>query len=559
MPPALPDRYHLEVRQGRDGDIEEWLATDIALDRPVLVRILDADSTELRQNAFLAAARGAASVTHNHLTAIYSVGTLEGAAYCVSEWAGGMTLSDRIRANEPIPPEEFVPNAAGLSEALSALHAVGHMHGAIDGDAIFFSASHPAKIARFGREITSEEPTPAGDVAALANALEGALTHGQPGTVAPSQVVDRLPSAVDGALHEARTGSFDAGALASALHTVPSAPLVRQKSEWSWKWLGPVVALGIVALALVGFGASLIGGATTDPLALPTTTVATGIVSIDPTTTTVDTAEPAEDGVILLRNAVAYDPFGTGGEHDELAAASIDGDFTTAWKTESYLDPLPLQKAGVGLIVSVEGTVSNLSATGIRDGTVWTLYWSESVPADFAQWQLIAEGTVRDSAITQDFANKKRWLLVDLVRRPSCLKRRNLQLDDCRSTIRAMTASRANEDRALVSAFLAGNESAFNEIMVAHEDRVFSLCLRIMRTREAALDAVQETFITVFRKAHLYNGESAFSTWLYRVATNTCYDQLRKQKRRRTEAMPEGREAVDPTARRRLLGDRAST
>lgn len=111
-----------------------------------------------------------------------------------------------------------------------------------------------------------------------------------------------------------------------------------------------------------------------------------------------------------------------------------------------------------------------------------------------------------------------------------------------------MTASRANEDRALVSAFLAGNESAFNEIMVAHEDRVFSLCLRIMRTREAALDAVQETFITVFRKAHLYNGESAFSTWLYRVATNTCYDQLRKQKRRRTEAMPEGREAVDPTA-----------
>lgn len=111
-----------------------------------------------------------------------------------------------------------------------------------------------------------------------------------------------------------------------------------------------------------------------------------------------------------------------------------------------------------------------------------------------------------------------------------------------------MTASRASEDRALVNAFLAGNESAFNEIMLAHEDRVFSLCLRIMRTRESALDAVQETFITVFRKAHLYNGESAFSTWLYRVATNTCYDQLRKQKRRRTEAIPEGREVVDPTA-----------
>jgi RNA polymerase sigma-70 factor (ECF subfamily) len=108
-----------------------------------------------------------------------------------------------------------------------------------------------------------------------------------------------------------------------------------------------------------------------------------------------------------------------------------------------------------------------------------------------------------------------------------------------------MTASRAQEDRQLVTAFLDGDHAAFDEIMTAHEGRVFSLCLRIMRQREAALDAVQETFITVFRKAHMYNGESAFSTWLYRVATNTCYDQLRKQKRRRTEAVPEGRDPAD--------------
>lgn len=111
-----------------------------------------------------------------------------------------------------------------------------------------------------------------------------------------------------------------------------------------------------------------------------------------------------------------------------------------------------------------------------------------------------------------------------------------------------MTASRAQEDRQLVAAFLGGDQAAFNEIMGAHEDRVFSLCLRIMRQREAALDAVQETFITVFRKAHMYNGESAFSTWLYRVATNTCYDQLRKQKRRRTESIPEGRDPADARA-----------
>lgn len=110
-----------------------------------------------------------------------------------------------------------------------------------------------------------------------------------------------------------------------------------------------------------------------------------------------------------------------------------------------------------------------------------------------------------------------------------------------------MTASRSSEDRVLVERFLSGDRNAFDLLMAAHEDRVFSVCLRIMRDREAALDAAQETFITVFRKADMYNGESAFSTWLYRVAVNTCYDQLRKLKRRRTEPIPEGRDPSDPS------------
>lgn len=81
--------------------------------------------------------------------------------------------------------------------------------------------------------------------------------------------------------------------------------------------------------------------------------------------------------------------------------------------------------------------------------------------------------------------------------------------------------------------------------MAANEDRVFAVCLRIMSNREAALDAVQETFITVFRKAGQFNGQSALSTWIYRIAVNTCYDQLRKQKRRKTEALPEDRDPAD--------------
>ena len=75
---------------------------------------------------------------------------------------------------------------------------------------------------------------------------------------------------------------------------------------------------------------------------------------------------------------------------------------------------------------------------------------------------------------------------------------------------------------------------------------MFGICLRMLRDRDAALDAVQETFITVFRKADRYKGEAAFSTWLYRVAVNTCYDQLRKAKRKTAQPLPDTLDPPDP-------------
>ena len=65
---------------------------------------------------------------------------------------------------------------------------------------------------------------------------------------------------------------------------------------------------------------------------------------------------------------------------------------------------------------------------------------------------------------------------------------------------RRMT-SRAAEDVALINRYLGGDVAVFDELVRAHEDRVFGICLRMMGNREAALDAVQETFLTVFRKA----------------------------------------------------------
>ena len=114
-------------------------------------------------------------------------------------------------------------------------------------------------------------------------------------------------------------------------------------------------------------------------------------------------------------------------------------------------------------------------------------------------------------------------------------------------TVTSVT-DRTADDAALIEQYLAGDIDAFDALMRAHEDRVFSICLRMLRDREGALDATQETFVTVFRKADRFAGRSAFGTWLYRVAVNTCYDVARRTRRQRSDPLPAGFDPADPTA-----------
>jgi RNA polymerase sigma-70 factor (ECF subfamily) len=107
---------------------------------------------------------------------------------------------------------------------------------------------------------------------------------------------------------------------------------------------------------------------------------------------------------------------------------------------------------------------------------------------------------------------------------------------------------RAELDAILIGRYLQGEVAAFDELMRAHEDRVFAVCLRMLRDREAALDATQETFIAVFRKADRFAGRAAFSTWLYRVAVNTCYDQVRRRRRHAAVPLPDSNDPIDVSA-----------
>lgn len=73
--------------------------------------------------------------------------------------------------------------------------------------------------------------------------------------------------------------------------------------------------------------------------------------------------------------------------------------------------------------------------------------------------------------------------------------------------------------------------------MRRHHAAVLSLCLSALGERSAADDAAQETFLKAYRGLGRFAGNSSFSTWLYRIASNHCLDLLRRKARERTESL----------------------
>jgi RNA polymerase sigma factor (sigma-70 family) len=83
----------------------------------------------------------------------------------------------------------------------------------------------------------------------------------------------------------------------------------------------------------------------------------------------------------------------------------------------------------------------------------------------------------------------------------------------------------------LIAAALRGSIDAFNALVQLHQDAVYSLTYRVMGDADSADDATQEAFINAYRHLNTYRGGS-FRSWLFRIATNTSYDELRRRKRR---------------------------
>lgn len=112
-------------------------------------------------------------------------------------------------------------------------------------------------------------------------------------------------------------------------------------------------------------------------------------------------------------------------------------------------------------------------------------------------------------------------------------------------------AAKPLDDTALTLAAKAGDIDAFEMLVRAHTPAVYAHAMRFFGDSAAAEDVVQEVWIKVYRALDTFDGRARLTTWLYRVARNTCLDQVRQGKRR-----PIPVESLDPMP---APGDLANT
>jgi RNA polymerase sigma-70 factor, ECF subfamily len=104
----------------------------------------------------------------------------------------------------------------------------------------------------------------------------------------------------------------------------------------------------------------------------------------------------------------------------------------------------------------------------------------------------------------------------------------------------AVAAVPGNDDRLLAARCANGDTGVFEQIYRSHGERMKSIAYNRLGNVSDAEDAVQETFLKIHRAASTFTGEASFSTWIYRILINTCFDALRKRQRHPEDQEDEG-------------------
>lgn len=87
------------------------------------------------------------------------------------------------------------------------------------------------------------------------------------------------------------------------------------------------------------------------------------------------------------------------------------------------------------------------------------------------------------------------------------------------------------EDQIYINKVLNGDVSSFSILVDRYKDLIFTIAIRILKNREEAEEVSQDVFVKIFKSLSKFKGDSKFSTWIYKIAYNTCLDVLKKYNR----------------------------
>jgi len=121
--------------------------------------------------------------------------------------------------------------------------------------------------------------------------------------------------------------------------------------------------------------------------------------------------------------------------------------------------------------------------------------------------------------------------------------------------VTATGSSAEKSDGDLLAAHAGGDPQAFSELVRRHRDRMWAVALRTLRDPDEAADALQEAFISAFRAAGSFRGQSQVTTWLHRIVVNACLDRMRRRQIRPTSPLPEEGPG-EPAVPRDAIADR---
>lgn len=417
----LTGRYRLDRRVHVDGCGAVWDAYDLLLERRVQVRVVHrhVHDDSVRLEHWRAYTTRLARFHVPGAAALLDVVRGDDTDAAVSEHVDGVSLAELLGDHGPLTIADSVALGFEVATVLAAAHAAGLSHGRLDVHNIHIDDERRVRVSDIGLSVAPDREGDAlspedrrADLIAFGVLLVQCLT-GRPPRARGARVVPTrqlragIPPDLDDLLVSLLSGSdaaLDAERVATRLdaiarrgvenHVVALGP-----AGFDRRWRGVVLISG--AVAAVGLGAFAIANASPSHHTAAPPTTAVEVQALSVTAVAPSTAPEVASGVV---SATAFDPPpGDGREHDGELASLVDGNPSTAWHTEGYVERSPAGKSGVGFVLVFDGS-PRLGRLVVHSPTQdWSasVYVADDEPTSLAGW---GPPVAQQSAINGDAA-----------------------------------------------------------------------------------------------------------------------------------------------------------